>query len=301
MIPVRAFDLHSVAAGETLDQSVTSTTGSADQSFNSVTRLAQKVTTTTAGRLPRLEPRLKNDASATGTVIVELWTNNSGVPGSLLARSSVASGNITTAYAYMDTRYAVAPTLAASTVYWIVCYVQNTGTGSYKWSSTTSATTALVSTNSGSTWSSTSYALNFKQYYATDSPSKGLYRAYKSDGTKVTLMAHDTTLYSVDNVTGALTAIKTGLSASATDYRFQIANDVVYYVNGYDGYRKWDFTTESQVNTTNYSDIILHKGVMCLKRARMTRHGSISVILLFMTPLLLLISGTYLLQRLVTR
>jgi hypothetical protein len=262
----KGFDLHSVAAGETLDQSITATTGSADQSFNSVTRLAQKVTTSAAGRLPRLEPRLKNDASATGTVIVELWTNSSGVPGTILARSSVGASSITSAYAYMETRYAVAPALAASTIYWIVCYVQTTGTGSYKWSSTTSATTALVSTNSGSTWSSTSYALNFKQYYATDSPTKGLYRAYKSDGTKVTLLAHGTSLYSVDNVTGALTAIKTGLSASATDYRFAIANDIIYYVNGFDGYRKWDFTTESQVNATNYSDIILHKGVMCLKR-----------------------------------
>lgn len=263
----KGFDMHSVAAGETQDQAVTAVTGASDKSFSEVTRLAQKFTTVTTGRLPRLDINLKNDASATGTILVELWTNSSGAPGTLLARSSVANSALTSSYVYQQIRFAQAPVLAAATIYWIVVYVQGTGTGSYKWSGTTSATTALTSTNSGSTWSATSYALNFKQYYATDSAPKGLYRAYKSDGTKVTLLAHGTSLYSVNNVTGALTAIKTGLSSSATSYRFQIANDVVYYVNGYDGYRKWDFTTESQVNSTNYTDLVTHKGLMFLKRA----------------------------------
>jgi hypothetical protein len=71
-------------------------------------------------------------------------------------------------------------------------------------------------------------------------------------------------LYSVNDGTGALTAIKTGLNASATTYRFDIFNDVVYYVNGYDGYRKWDGTTESQVNSTNYTLIKQHKGLIFL-------------------------------------
>lgn len=263
----KGFDFHSAAAGETQDQAVTSTTGAADKSFNGVTRFAQKWTAGTTGRLSRYEIRPKNDASATGTVIVEHWTDSGGSPGTLVSRSSIAASDITSSYAYLTARFPDAPSIVSGTSYWAVAYVQATGTGSYKWSSTTSATTAKVSTDSGNTWSATTYALNFKQHYATAGGVKGEHRAYKSDGTKVTLFAHGTTLYSVDNVTGALTAIKTGLSASATNYRFWTVNDTVYYVNGYDGYRKWDFTTESQVNATNYTHITEHKGIMFLVRA----------------------------------
>jgi hypothetical protein len=106
--------------------------------------------------------------------------------------------------------------------------------------------------------------LNFKQHYGTTAGVKGLHRAYKSDGTKKTLFVHGTVLYSVDDVTGALTTVKSGLSASATNYRFVTVNDKVYYVNGYDGLRKWDFTTESQVNASNYTHICEHKGLLFL-------------------------------------
>lgn len=263
----KGFDFHSDAAGVTQDQTITSTTGAADKSFSTVTRLAQKFTAGTTGRLTKLDINLKNDASATGVILVCLYSDNSGSPGTLLATTSLAASSLTSSYVYNTFRFASAPAVTATTVYWIVAYVQETGTGSYKWSSTTTATTAKTSTDSGVTWSSTSYALNFKQYYATTDGCKGIFRATKSDGTKVTLLAHGTSLYTVDNTTGALTAIKTGLSALATSYRFVIVNDIVYYVNGHDGYRKWNFTTESQINTTNYTDITVHKGLVFLVRA----------------------------------
>lgn len=260
----KGFDYHSSTAGQTQDQAITSTTGAADKSFNTVTRLAQIWTASASGRLNKYELNLKNDASATGTVIVEHWTDDGGSPGSLVARTSISANDVTSSYGYIAARFPDAPTVTSSTSYWVVVYVQLTGSGSYKWSSTTSATTALTSTDSGSTWSSTSYALNFKQYYGTSGGVKGLIRAYKSDGTKVTLFVEGTTLYSVNNSTGALTTVKSGLSASAANYRFAKVNDVVYYINGYDGLRKWDFTTESQVSATNYTHICEHKGLLFL-------------------------------------
>lgn len=263
----KGFDYYSDSAGLTQDQTITSTTGAADKSFNTVTRLAQKWTAGTSGSLVKLEVNLKNAASATGTVIVEHWTDVSGSPGVLVARSSIASSSLTGSYAYYTARFAEAPTVTATTVYWIVVYVQSVASGSYSWSSTTSATTAKVSANSGTTWSTTSYALNFKQHYATTGGGIGLHRAYKSDGTSKTIFLRGTTLYAVDDVTGALTTIKSGLTASASTYRFVTVNDIVYYVNGYDGYRKWDFTTESQVNSSNYVNLVLHKGLMFLNDA----------------------------------
>lgn len=257
----KGFDFHSAAAGETQDQAITSTTGAADKSFNAVTRLAQKWTAGASGRLSKHELNLKNDASATGVIIVEHWTDSSG-PDELVARTSIASSSVTSTYAYVAARFASAPTVVSGTAYWVVAYVQSGGSGSYKWSGTTSATTAMTSTDSGVSWSATSYALNFKQHYATAGGVKGLHRAYKSDGTSVTLFAHGTALYSVNNVTGALTTVKSGLNASATHYRFVTVNDIVYYCNSYDGLRKWDFTTESQVSSTNYSTLAVHVGLL---------------------------------------
>lgn len=260
----KGFDFHSDAKGETLDDNQQTTTGAADKSFSTVTRLSQPFFSTVAQRLSRVDIRLKNDAAATGTIMVELWSNSGGSPGVMIARSSIDESLLTSSYQYLTAYFATAPLLTSSTDYWIVVYVQATGSGSYKWSSTTANTRAKVSSDSGITWSATSYDLNYKQYYASNGGVIGLHRAYKSDGTKVTLFVQGTVLYSVDNVTGALTTVKSGLSASATDYRFVTVNDKVYYVNGYDGLRKWDFTTESQVNANNYTNICEHKGILFL-------------------------------------
>lgn len=258
-------DFHSDAVGETEDQTQTSTTGAADQPFSNTVRLAQKFTAGTTGRLSKVEVRLKNDASATGTAMVEIYSDSSGSPGTLMARSSIASSAITSSYAYITARFISAPQVAASTAYWIVVYSQTVATGSYKWSSTTTATTAKSSSDSGSTWSATSYALNFKQHYATDAAPKGLVRAYKSDGTAKTIFAAGTVIYSVADATGTLTSVKTGLSSSATKYRFCTVNDILYYVNGFDGIRKLSgasFGTDAQVSATNATLVCEHKGML---------------------------------------
>ena len=260
----KGFDYFSDAAGETEDDTETSTTGADDADFNSMNRLAMPFTAGATARLSKVRLNLKNDNSATGTVMVEIWSDDEGEPGSRLARSSIAASTITSSYQYLTARFASAPSVTSSSTYWIVAYVQANGSNSYSWSTTTNGSTALSSDDFGASWSATEYNLNFYQYYATSGGVKGFFRAFKSDGTKVCLLAQGTSLYSVNNTTGALTAIKTGLSSSATHYRFEIVNDIVYYVNGFDGYRKWDFTTESQVNSTNYTHIREHKGLMFL-------------------------------------
>lgn len=259
----KGFDFHSAAAGEAIDVQQTSTTGAADQDFSETTRVAKKITFTQTGRCNRIDVNLKNSAAATGTPIIELWTNVSGAPGELLSRSSVAASDIDTAYAYEISRHVGAPAVTA-TDFWAVIYTQSTGSGSYKISSTTNAATGLISTDGGDTWVASNEDYNVKAYLSTDSVPKGLHRAYKSDGTAVTLMEHGTVLYSVNDVSGALTSVKTGLNSSATHYRHATINDIVYYVNGFDGLRKWNFTTEAQVSATNYSHIVEHKGLLFL-------------------------------------
>lgn len=260
----KGFDFYSAAAGETLDQSITSTTGAADKSVNATSYQAEMFVAAVTGACNKVELNIKNPSSAaTGVLLVCLYEDNGGSPGTLLATTSTNSINITDSYTYVAYHFAKAPTVTAGQTYWIVAYVQEGGSGSYNWSSTTSATTAKTSTD-GITWSSTSYSLNFKEYYATAGGVKGLIRTYKNDGSKVTFFAHGTTLYKVTDGTGAVTAVKTGLSPSATHYRFAFANDILYYVNGYDGYRSNDGTTDTQILSSNYTLICWHKGCMFL-------------------------------------
>lgn len=238
---------YSVPVGETINAVQTATTGAATHPVGVITWLAAKFTASATGRLTRVSLNLKTTTpTGTGPVIAEVRADASGLPDTTaLGQTSVEGSDIESSAAYMDTHLVEAPQVVDGTSYWIVAYIQDDGSNSYLWTSTTAATTSLSSVNSGATWTATSYALNFKTYISTDSPALGLLRAYRSTGAPVSLMAHGTNLYSINDLTGATTSIKSGLSGSATDYYFEQANDKVFYVNGTDAPRQWDFTTDS--------------------------------------------------------
>lgn len=244
MVTRKGANFYSDPEGEAANDDQATVTGAADESISTTNWLAARITTTAAGRLTKVELNLKSN-TGNSPIIVEIYDEDTGEPGNKLATSSIKSSDLSGSYAYVPARFVDAPELANATNYWIVAYQQEEGTGSYDWSSTTAATTSLSSSNSGGTWASTSYDLNFKTYTSTDSKTKGLYRAYKSDGTAKTLIASDDTLSSVSDVDGSLTAVNSSLNASATDYNFATVEDIIYYVNGVDAPRKWDFTTDA--------------------------------------------------------
>jgi hypothetical protein len=255
-------DPYSVPAGEILDQSQTSASGVADKSISSTTWLAAKITVGATGRLSKTEIEIKNITAAIGPIIIEFRADNSGFPSTtILGQSSIPAAIPTGTYAYVASRYIEAPQVVNGTSYWIIAYVQDDGSDSYSLNSTTSATTTKSSNDSGVTWSSTNYSLHIKTYVSTDSPVLGYHRAYKTDGTKKSLMAHGTNLYTINDSTGAITSIKSGLNAGSSDYNFVTEQDVVYYVNNLDSPRKWDFATETLMAGSppiSY-DIIAHK------------------------------------------
>lgn len=237
---------YSTPIGETADQQITSTTGAADQSVSTTTWIAQKITAGATGRLTKVSLNLKNPGSATGPVIVAFYSDNSG-PSSLLATSSVEGSVITSSYAYCSASFIEAPLITNGTSYWVVAYIQANGTNSYNWSSSTSASTAKTSTNSGVSWSSASFEMNVKTYVSTDGAIKGVYRYYSSTASPVTLFAHKTSLYKVSDVDGSTTAVKTGLASTATNYDFSTVNDKTYFVNGVDSPYVYNNATVSLV------------------------------------------------------
>lgn len=244
----RGHAVYSTPVGETQDQAQTTTTGAADQSATLTAWLAQKFTAGATGPLTRVDVNLKNTAGGTGPVIVAIYGNTSGSPGTLLATSSILSSSITSSYQYLSAKFMEAPSVTATSVYWIVVYVQAYGTNNYKWSSTTAASTAKTSTDSGNTWSAAAFDLNFKTYVSTAGAVKGVYRRYSTTGSPQTLFAHVSDVYKVNDGTGAVTSIKGSLTSTASFYDWDTVNDKTYWANGIDAVQSYDGTTVAAVS-----------------------------------------------------
>lgn len=242
---------YSVPVGETVDQQQTSTTGAADQTIGTATWYGKKFTAGASGRLTKVDLRLKTGSNPTQHLIVAVYSDSGGSPSALLATSAILSSAITGSYAYVSTRFVEAPQVASGTSYWVVAYMQSGGTGSYNWSSTTNASTAKTSSNQGGTWSAASIDLNAKTYVSTDKPFLGGIRYTPSNATAKTIIAVNTAVYSVSDVDGSLTSLKTGLSSSATEYNFAQSNDTLYAVNGQDTPQQYDGTTWQAVSASS--------------------------------------------------
>lgn len=238
---------YSVPLGETVDQQQTSITGASTQSMTTTTWLAKKFTAGISGALDRVDLNLKQGISPTQHNMVAIYSDSAGSPGTLLATSSILSSSITTTATYLSCYFIEALSVTAATAYWVVSYMQAGGSGTQLWTSTTNAATAKTSSNSGGTWSTTTFDLNVKTYVATNSKYLGGFRYTPSNATAKTIEAHGSNVYTVNDVNGVTTSIKSGLSSSATEYNFAQSNDILYAANNFDAPQQYDGTTWSAV------------------------------------------------------
>lgn len=236
----------------TIDTEV-STTGASDAAIGILTEWkADKFTASATGPLTKVELRIKNPGTSSGPVIVEVWTDDSGVPGVKIAESGILSSAITTSYAYVAARFIEAPTVTNAANYWVIARMQDDGSGTYQISSTTNATTALTSNNSGNTWAATTYALNIKAYGSATTTIKGLTRFAPSDNQNTTIVAIGNNIYSVNDGTGATTSRIASLNSSASDVFFTYADDKAFLVNGFDTLRTLNSSmTAATITHTN--------------------------------------------------
>lgn len=257
-------DHYSVAVGEAINVQVTSTTGAADAGFSTSTWIAEKVTATADGVMTKIDVRIKNSASAFGTPLIEFYSDNSGVPGDLLAQSSIDEADIASTYGYETTYHIATPSVVNATAYWVVVHLQEEGTGTMYVSSTTNSTNAKTSTDGGQTWSPAAYSLNVKVYTADAGGVKGLTRIYRPDGTGKTFFAHGEDIYEVSDVDGSITSVDSGIDANSTHVRFDYVNDVLYYIDGVGKPRKYNFSAASEVSASPYStsNIMEHVGIL---------------------------------------
>jgi hypothetical protein len=231
---------------ETKTVSQESVTGASTQTIGiTMNNVLQKFVAADSNRVTKLEVKLANPGSGRGAIIVELWSDNSGVPYKQLATSSYENGDISVTAGYITARFAQAPKLTSSSTYWIVLKVQDDGADGYTVSTTTNTTIAYISNTGVSSPVAQTFSINYKLYTTAENAIRGIYRWNRDNGDNLTIVVIGTTMYKVDETTHTLTSIKTGLSASATYYSFTNADNKMFWVNSYDALSTWDGTLEA--------------------------------------------------------
>jgi hypothetical protein len=229
--------------------------------FTITRALAQPFTPSVTKALTKVEIELRKDAGSTGHVLVHICMDDAGIPGTVIAESSISAVNLTTSFSYQVARFIDAPYLNNGTQYWIVVYIQDNGTGTYHLNQTADVGALdLQSTDEQLTWKVLGSSFHFKSYVATEGGIKGFTRRYPSDDVNRTVMAHLDKVYSVDNA-GTSTQIDTGLDSGPDYTRFENIDDKTIWVNGSNNPRWWDGTAVTDITgaPTAASHVIAHQ------------------------------------------
>lgn len=199
-------------------------------------------------RATRLDVMLSS-GTGTGAVLVELWSDNAGLPYKKLATSSFQNGEITSSPQYVTARFIEAPKLTANSDYWIVLKVQDDGSDGYLVSTTTETTGSYISNAGVSGLVAQTFSINYKLYTTAENAVRGIYRWNRDNGDNLTIVVIGTTMYYIDETSHMLVSIKTGLSASADFYSFTNADNKLFWANSYDYLSTWDGTLEATNST----------------------------------------------------
>lgn len=228
----------STPVGETLDtQNVATLTG--DAIFSVTDWLAEPFVPTTSGALTKMEYEIKSVVSSVGHVIIEIFDDASGKPGTLLAQSSIYSSDITNSYNYIKAYFIDAPYLTSGVTYWHRVRVAPGGTATYALRKTAAAG-GQTTVTPGSVYNPVGYTWRYKTYLSTPGEIIGFTRRYPQNANNRTIFAMGTGLYSVTDL-GNVTQIGTGINASAKKVRFAQANDKTFIVDGFTS-TWWDGT-----------------------------------------------------------
>ena len=254
------------AVSEAISDSDEDLTGVADNLLGYDTNWhATPFTPATAGPLSKVALSVKADASAVGPIVVEVYDDNDGVPGDMIASSGIPNSELSTAYDMVFARFVEAPSLLTSDTYWIVAHLQDDNIGNFYWRSNTASTPSLTSSNGGNTWSATTQSLLFRAYSSSAETIKGMARYAPSSSANRTIVAIGDKLYQGTDGTNSLAQIVTGLASAAEEYSFAFGDNKLFWVNGTDELTTWDGTTTEEITHTQLPILRLisfHKNVL---------------------------------------
>lgn len=248
----------STPIGEALNvQNVATSTG--DVTFGGTDIIVQPFTPSSSGVLTKLEHEIKRVSTGRGHVIIEIYTNNGGALGTLLAQSSILATSINSSYQYVAAYFIDAPSLTNATQYWQVARVQSGGTATYAINKT-AASGGKLSVDGGVSYSSLGYTWRYKSYLSTSGNILGFTRRQPSDGANRTLFGMGTNIYATTDA-GVATSVSSAVNALATKVRFAHYQDYTIWVDGNNTAKKWDGTTVTDVAGANTAPthVIIHQ------------------------------------------
>lgn len=227
----------STPVGEALNvQNVASSTGDAE--FTNALWLLEPFTPSSSGALTKLEFEIKRVGSGGGHVIVEIFEDDAGAPGDLMAQASLSASLINTSYQYVAAYFMEAPSLVNGTPYWHRVRVQANGTATYAINKT-AASGGYSTPNPGSVLTPLGYTWRYKSYLSTVGEILGFTRRYPVNLQNRTIFAMNQDVYSVTDG-GVATSISSAIDAAAQVVRFADVDDKTIWVDGavarwYDG------------------------------------------------------------------
>lgn len=258
----KGLDRYTVPVGETVRGEVAASSGQAEFLIGGSASIAQRVQVSAAGRVTKVDVNIRGLETATGVVVVEVYSDSSGTPGALLGRSTLAPSQAGADFAYVPAYILTAPLVAASQMLWVVLRAQSKSTQGYAASTTSAEATAL--TSEGDAWNPATFAMNVKVSVSDDLPVKGVIRTYRSNGQKATLFAYGNTVASVNDTTGATIVLKSDFQSGSTYFRAKVVQDAAYFVTGVEKPWKYDFDTWTQLSASPYVPTLIeeHKGLL---------------------------------------
>lgn len=231
---------YSTPVSETLDTQNTGTiTG--DILLDPTRQIAVSFTASASGVLTKYDLTIKKSLNTRGYVVLEIYTDVIGLPGSLMAQTSISPSLITGTYASVSSYLIDAPSIVSGTTYWVVIKMQELGVGSYSLAQTAGGE-IQISTDEQKTWMTSAVSARFKTYLSTAGLIKGFTKRYPSSGTDLTMFALGTKIYTISNTPGAPTDIDSSVDADAEFVRFTQIDDWTFWVDGEGNARRWNGT-----------------------------------------------------------
>ena len=227
------------------------------------TQYAFKITATATEMLVGVGIRIKNTGDGSGPLIMDIHEDTTDGIGNKLTTSGILGEDIPSDYTNLTYNHFVhSIQLTSGTDYWVVIRMQDDCLGTYSIKTDTSSGTGYKTITNLSLLESLETGIVNKVYTAPSTVFKGAHRITRDNGINLTVACYGNTMYQINDSTGAITSIATGLNSSATHYSFTDIDNKIIWVNGYDVMKSWDGTTVANITDTELpilSHVVSHK------------------------------------------
>lgn len=201
--------------------------------------LAFKYETELSGVLTKIALRLKKAPNTGGYLLIEVMKDNDGLPGAIIAETSIRSSSVSGNYGDRTAQLMDAPQQESGEIYWIRLRVQELGTGTY-YLGGRAGNTVLTSTDDGKTYTPQPFNVGFTTFMSQGGHIKGFTKRYPSTKENRTMLALGEKLYGLpDNSTTPLEIADT-IHSDSQFVRFTHVDDLSFWVDGYSQLKQWD-------------------------------------------------------------